>query len=170
MIPQADSLFRVGLNFIPRSEWYNPASMSRISKINGGMLNRRHILFTLLLFVLVVAACGTPAAPSTAIPPVPAEYAGKTNPLGADAAAKGALDYVSYCEACHGASGHGDGPAGVALNPPPASLPKLAAQVGDDYLFWRVSEGKLGTAMVGWGSVLSEEQIWQVVAYIRTLK
>jgi mono/diheme cytochrome c family protein len=123
-----------------------------------------------LLCMLVVAACGTPAAPSTVIPPVPAEYAGKTSPLGADAAERGLLDYVSYCEACHGAGGHGDGPASAALNPPPASLPKLAAQVGDDYLFWRISEGKPGTAMVGWGNVLNEEQIWQVVAYIRTLK
>lgn len=133
-------------------------------------MNRLLSFLAILLFVLTISACASPAAPSTEIPPVPAAYAGKTNPLGADAAAKGALDYVSYCEACHGVSGIGDGPAGAALNPRPASLPKIAAQVGDDYLFWRISEGKPGTAMVGWGNVLNEEQVWQVVAYIRTLK
>ncbi len=82
----------------------------------------------------------------------------------------GAVNFNTYCEACHGVTGLGDGPAGQALKPKPANLPALASQVGDDYLFWRISEGKPGTSMVGWAGVLNEEQIWQVVAYIRTLK
>lgn len=139
--------------------------------MDGGKLSRCVPFFvSLLMTALILSACGAPSALSAAVPPVPAKYAGKTNPLGAGAAERGKLDYISYCEACHGASGLGDGPAGAALNPPPASLPDLAAQVGDDYLFWRISEGKAGTAMVGWANVLSEEQIWQVVSYIRTLK
>jgi mono/diheme cytochrome c family protein len=139
-------------------------------KFGGGKLNRRLFFVLAVLLTFTFSACGVPAAPATSFPPAPADYAGKTNPLGADAAAAGSLNYISYCESCHGASGLGDGPAGAALNPPAANLLTVASQVGDDYLFWRISEGKAGTAMVGWGNVLSEEQIWQVVAYIRTLK
>ncbi|MFO7635178.1 MAG: c-type cytochrome, partial [Caldilinea sp.] len=45
---------------------------------------------------------------------IPAEFAGKTNPLGAESAATGAEIYKTYCLACHGERGAGDGPAGVA--------------------------------------------------------
>jgi len=34
--------------------------------------------------------------------------------------------FVRYCSACHGAHGHGDGPAAVALRPPPADLTGIA--------------------------------------------
>ena len=59
--------------------------------------------------------------------------------------------------------------AAAALDPHPANLTSVAAQVGDDYLFWRISEGRPGTAMVGWGTTLTEEQIWQVIAFIHSL-
>ena len=60
-------------------------------------------------------------------------------------------------------------PRPQAFDPRPSNLPVLATQVGDDYLFWRISEGKAGTSMVGWAGVLSEEQIWQVIAYLHSL-
>jgi mono/diheme cytochrome c family protein len=66
--------------------------------------------------------------------------------------------------------GHGDGPAGSALVPKPRNLPELASIVGDDYLFWRITTGKTGTSMVAWKGILTDEQIWQVVAFIHTLK
>ncbi|NUQ60493.1 MAG: cytochrome c [Anaerolineales bacterium] len=93
-----------------------------------------------------------------------------TNPLGADAATAGAEVFNTNCASCHGPEGHGDGPAGAALDPAPKNLPELAAQVGDDYLYWRISTGKEGTSMVAWKGVLTDEQIWQAVAFIRTLK
>ncbi len=134
---------------------------------------KKHLLFILILGALVLAACGGGGGASdepTALDPVPAEFAGKTNPLGADAAADGAKVFQVNCEACHGAQGHGDGPAGQALDPKPKNLPDLAAKVGDDYLFWRVATGKPGTSMAPWKGILTDEQIWQTVAFIRTLK
>lgn len=134
---------------------------------------KKHLLIIVLLGALLLAACGGGANSSSqtaALDPVPAEYAGKTNPLGADAAAEGAKVFKANCETCHGPQGHGDGPAGQALDPQPKNLPELAAQAGDDYFFWRISEGKPGTSMVSWKGILTEEQIWQVVAFIRTLK
>jgi len=130
---------------------------------------KKYLLFALILGTLLLAACGgsnEPATPET----VPAEYAGKTNPLSADAATGGAKLFQVNCEPCHGAQGHGDGPSGELLDPKPKNLPVLAATVGDDYLFWRISTGKPGTSMAPWTGVLTEEQIWQVVAFIRTLK
>lgn len=124
----------------------------------------------LVLSAVLIAACGGRSSEPVALDPVPAEYAGMTNPLGADAATAGAEVFNTNCASCHGPEGHGDGPAGAALDPAPKNLPELAAQVGDDYLYWRISTGKEGTSMVAWKGVLTDEQIWQAVAFIRTLK
>ncbi len=124
----------------------------------------------LVLLAVILTACGGGSSDPNALAPVPAEYAGKTNPLGADAATAGAEVFKTNCESCHGPQGHGDGPAGVALDPAPKNLAELQTRAGDDYLFWRISTGKEGTSMVPWLGVLTEEQIWQAVAFINTLK
>ena len=133
---------------------------------------KRFLLVVLVLIVSVLTACGKSGGSENVeeIPPVPGEFAGRTNPLGADAAFAGAEVFDGYCASCHGESGHGDGPAGASLQPAPKNLAELQTQVGDDYLFWRISTGKQGTAMVAWQGILTDEQIWQVAAFIRTLK
>jgi mono/diheme cytochrome c family protein len=130
---------------------------------------KKMLFVVLVLSALALAACGG-GTETAVVESIPAEFAGKTNPLGADAAVSGAEIFQYNCQACHGEQGHGDGPAGVALEPKPKNLPVLAATVGDDYLFWRISTGKAGTSMVGWKGILTDEQIWQVVAFIHTLK
>ena len=132
----------------------------------------KKVLFVvLMLAALVLAACGGGGAETVvALDSVPADFSGKTNPLGADAATAGAEVFKTNCAACHGDTGLGDGPAGAALDPAPKNLAELQAQAGDDYLFWRITTGKEGTSMVPWKGILTEEQIWQVVAFLRTLK
>lgn len=131
----------------------------------------KKVLFVVLvLSAIILAACGGGSDAAVTLDPVPAEYAGATNPLGADAATAGAEVFKTNCESCHGPQGHGDGPAGAALDPAPKNLPEVAALAGDDYLYWRVNTGKEGTAMVAWKGVLTDEQIWQAVVFIRTLK
>jgi len=131
-------------------------------------MKKQLFLVVLVLTALVLAACGGGGTP-TPIPAVPADWAGKAMPAGIDAAA-GKEVFTTNCESCHGSTGVGDGEAGAALDPKPANLVVFAPQVGDDYLFWRVSTGKEGTSMVAWAGVLTDEQIWQAIAYIRTLK
>jgi high-affinity iron transporter len=132
---------------------------------------KKVLVVVFVLGGMILAACGSGGANAVAtLAPVPADYAGQTNPLGADAASVGAEIFKTNCEACHGARGHGDGPAGAALDPAPKNLAELQAQTTDDYLFWRISTGKAGTSMVGWKGILTDEQIWQTVAFIRTLK
>lgn len=133
-------------------------------------------LVTLLtLGMLVLSACGSGNSNSApqdigALESVPAEYAGKTNPLDADASAEGAKIFKTNCETCHGPQGYGDGPIGESLSPKPQNLAELQAVVADDYLYWRIAEGSPGTSMPPWKNILTEEQIWQIVAFIRTLK
>jgi mono/diheme cytochrome c family protein len=129
----------------------------------------------ILAGVLILAACSSNTNSSNvnnnaALPAVPAEYAGRKNPLGSDAATAGAKVFQANCQMCHGVQGHGDGPAGESLDPKPKNLAALQTNAADDFLFWRISEGVPGTAMVGWKQILTEEQIWQVVTFIRTLK
>ena len=131
---------------------------------------KKNLLLIFILGALLLAACGGGKEAVATLEPVPADFAGKTNPLGADATTEGAEVFKVNCESCHGPQGHGDGPAGQVLDPKPKNLPELAAQVGDDYLFWRISTGKPGTSMAPWTGILTDEQIWQAVTFIRTLK
>lgn len=134
------------------------------------------IILMIGVCILLLAACGGNESSSSGtsttatLAPVPAEYAGLKNPLGEDAAGAGAEVFRTNCEMCHGPQGHGDGPAGQSLEPRPGNLAEVQARAGDDYLFWRIHDGKPGTSMVAWKGILSDEQIWQAVAFIRTLK
>lgn len=107
---------------------------------------------------------------------VPAEYVGKTNPMEskADVVAAGKTVYEANCLSCHGTTGTGDGPAGAALNPKPGNLVQVAADDPVDRIFWRISEGGMqapfNSSMPAWKGVLSEDERWQVVSYIKSLK
>ena len=132
---------------------------------------KKFTLFVLVLAALVLTACGGSKAEATpTLEPVPAEFAGKTNPLGTDAATAGATVFQVNCEPCHGPQGHGDGPAGAALDPKPRNLAEFQKNVADDYLFWRINTGRPGTSMAPWQGILTEEQIWQAIAFVRTLQ
>jgi mono/diheme cytochrome c family protein len=76
--------------------------------------------------------------------------------------------YVNICIRCHGIDGKGA--MGIKLVPPPADLTAPAVQNRlDGTLFRRIHEGKPNTAMGAWKYALSDEEIWDVLAYVRTL-
>jgi OmcA/MtrC family decaheme c-type cytochrome len=83
--------------------------------------------------------------------------------------------YQTYCIACHGASGKGDGPAAKTLPVKPADHTRanVMNQHTDQYLFEVISKGGASVGksaqMPAWGAVLKEAQIQEVVGYIRTL-
>ena len=134
-------------------------------------MNRKQLPVFFVIGILLLMACGASQAEDAFTPAaVPTEFTGLSNPLGPEAAAAGAAIFQANCELCHGPQGHGDGVAGQSLEPKPQNLADLQAIVGDDYLFWRIHEGKPGTAMVAWKGILTDEQIWQTVAFIRTLE
>lgn len=108
----------------------------------------------------------------------PAEYAGKISHKWADleAIARGAQIYEQQCASCHGGNGVGTGALASALAHPPADLTNnfhTSPGNGDAYLFWRVSEGgtvepflSQGSAMPAFRTILSEDERWDVLAYV----
>jgi high-affinity iron transporter len=128
--------------------------------------------------VAVVAALGAAAAvawwlaAARPLEELPAEYAGRRNPLAGDAVvAAGAELFRVNCASCHGDHADGHGPASVGLVPPPADFRggTVLAQHSDAYLYYRLSLGKPGTAMPSFHGVLDETERWQVIAYLRSL-
>lgn len=107
--------------------------------------------------------------------PIPDEYKGLTNPMTADEASleRGAELYTTYCASCHGDGGMGDGPASAALDPVPAPVAHTSQMMGNDYLFWRVSEGgamdPFNSAMPAWENTLDEQARWDVINYTQAL-
>jgi cytochrome c oxidase cbb3-type subunit 3 len=83
--------------------------------------------------------------------------------------------YGQFCASCHGQSGKGDGAAAAALNPKPRD------HTDKDYMS-KMSDAdmlsviKNGGASIGksplmppWGASLKDDQIQDIIAYIRTL-
>ena len=104
---------------------------------------------------------------------VPAAYRGARNPMTRtpDTLRAGGALYAENCASCHDASGMGHGDAGLALYPSPALLAHLLRmpQAVDEYLLWAVSDGgePFGTAMPAFKDALAQEQIWQIITYMR---
>ncbi|HZT05772.1 MAG TPA: CopD family protein, partial [Chloroflexota bacterium] len=82
--------------------------------------------------------------------------------------ARGEEIYRADCAMCHGISGRGDGPAGLALVPRPADFRvHLAAGHTDGQLFDWISNGFPGSAMPAWKDRLNEEDRWNVLNYLQ---
>ena len=77
--------------------------------------------------------------------------------------------YRSRCAVCHGKTGLGDGPGGKALVPQPKSLKAPIVQnQTDGEIFWKISKGR--NDMIKWEPILTEQQRWDLVNFIRTMK
>ena len=118
-----------------------------------------------------------PTAPSTKTstsPAAAADPARSATPPAGDAEA-GLADYQIYCASCHGPSGGGDGPIAPTLPVQPAKHNdgNYMNALDDAYLFKVISEGgpAVGKSvmMAPWGGSLSDEQIRNLIAFIRTL-
>ena len=86
--------------------------------------------------------------------------------------AAGRVVYAARCASCHGDRGLGDGPAAAGIRPPPPAIGDSSAMrgVSPEMLFRVVSAGVSGTAMPAWGAMLTAQQRWNVVAYVRALQ
>lgn len=130
-----------------------------------------------ILSALVLAACGGGGEEGKGDEPnIPADAASRTNPVAgnAEAITAGQALYMGTCASCHGDSGKGDGPASASLDPKPADLVAAASEFTDGSLFYIISEGGAATGMsatmVSYKSLFSEDELWQLVSYVKSLK
>lgn len=92
-------------------------------------------------------------------------------PPTADSIAQGRRLYETYCLRCHGATGLGNGPDASKLGWPIENMNLQAHlhQHSDEQLYWWIKEGKAGTPMPAFGTQLTDEEIWHLINYLRTL-
>jgi cbb3-type cytochrome c oxidase subunit III len=86
------------------------------------------------------------------------------------AAVDGALVYAQHCVVCHGDKGNGDTRVRRGLSAPPRDFTtaRSRAELTRKRMLQSVINGRPGTAMMAFGSRLSEAEINAVVDYIRT--
>jgi glucose/arabinose dehydrogenase/mono/diheme cytochrome c family protein len=80
---------------------------------------------------------------------------------------KGENLFNTYCVSCHGKTGLGDGSPGKYPLEPANFHSKVVTDQTDGALFWKMSKGR--GVMPAYAASFSEEQRWQLVAYIRQL-
>ena len=77
-------------------------------------------------------------------------------------AVSGAEIFAYVCTQCHGLEGEG-------LVGPSLRDEEFQSRISDDEIFRTINLGHDATAMIGWGGVLTSDQIQQLVTFIRTL-
>jgi mono/diheme cytochrome c family protein len=92
-------------------------------------------------------------------------------PATADNIHAGQLNFGSYCMVCHGLDGQNTGvPFADKMAPPVPSLDSAAVQAYTDGQLHRViSDGIFPSGMLASKAVFRDEEIWQLVLYIRHL-
>jgi mono/diheme cytochrome c family protein len=81
----------------------------------------------------------------------------------------GADHYHDMCVFCHGAPGVKPGAVAGALNPRPPELTKTAGEWKPAELFWITKHGVKMTGMPGFGPTHTDEELWQIVAFVKKL-
>lgn len=84
--------------------------------------------------------------------------------------AVGGMQFRGSCASCHGIEGRVPTELGRAMYPRVPDLGSASVQQWSDAeLFWVIKDGIRLSGMPGFGRTLSDEQIWPLVHYIRTL-
>lgn len=87
-----------------------------------------------------------------------------------DHAAAGYQVFRAQCTSCHGAPGVPPDGFGMGLYPPAPSLNGSEVQEwSDSELYWIAKNGIRHTGMPAFGFVLSDEELWNLVAFLRRL-
>jgi mono/diheme cytochrome c family protein len=77
--------------------------------------------------------------------------------------------YNETCVYCHGGPGHDPVDIGKGLNPEPPYLADTVNHWTNNELFWIIRNGIRMTGMPSFGATHKEEEIWNLVAFIKQL-
>jgi mono/diheme cytochrome c family protein len=81
---------------------------------------------------------------------------------------EGAEHYDAMCVSCHLAPGTPENEMRPGMNPKPPRLASVPARNPTEQ-FWIVKHGLKMTAMPAWGTTHSDEEIWNMVAFLQRL-
>jgi mono/diheme cytochrome c family protein len=96
------------------------------------------------------------------LPPAP--------PNNAVSVASGRMQYGGRCASCHGLDGRTPTDVGRWMYPRSPDLGSPAVQEWSDAeLFWIIKHGIRLSGMPGFGKIHSDEEIWHLVHYVRSL-
>lgn len=84
---------------------------------------------------------------------------------------RGSIVFKTYCILCHGADGEGDGRASKIHNPKPANLTLSIPTDAQKEIIIRTGGASVGRSAVmpAWGEHLTDEQVSDLVAYLRKI-
>ncbi len=153
----------------------------RLGAVSGRVLQStptRHRAPSVMCLCSLLAALGLLAyAPGSAAAQwIEVDVPSRPDPATVDVAAGRAI-YEERCWFCHGEEGDGRGPVAPYLWPRPRDFTmgsyKLRTTMSgelplDEDLYRTITRGIAGSSMPAWESVLSEEERWQVIAYIKS--
>ena len=135
------------------------------------------ILSVMVVFSLVAVTssfAGTKCPQPRKTKAAPGGIAKKKIPGSADAA-RGKKIYTKTakpmaCKMCHGDKGDGNGKLGAALKPKPRNFTcaKTMKDVSAGQMFYIIKNGSKGTGMAAHKKTLKDNQIWDVIKYVRS--
>lgn len=128
--------------------------------MRGGLL----LLVLIALFIAQVPAVLAQQQPPSSPPYDPAQV---VIPLAPPNARAGQSSYQENCAPCHGVTGNADGPTVPDLPSPPTAFAsaEAIANLSPGMLFHTTKFGRLEKLMPPWRNELSDDQIWNTVAY-----
>ncbi|MEO8582667.1 MAG: PQQ-dependent sugar dehydrogenase [Flavitalea sp.] len=121
------------------------------------------------LFIMIMISCfGKPGYAQEAGWRIPSWADTMSTPFPVTQAVlkEGKKIYSTFCQACHGQNGNGEGAPGMTFEVKPANFhDHEVMRQKDATLFWKVTRGHGG--MPAFATSLTLEQRWQVVSYLR---
>jgi mono/diheme cytochrome c family protein len=128
---------------------------------------RNSVLLAALALGIVVGVRSTVAAANA----VPAAARDLSNPVAADPASveRGRQVYLANCSACHGVRADGGGPTAPDIVPRPGTILEAVRAATPGELYYRITNGYVGTPMPAFSSSLTESERWDLVNYLRSL-
>jgi mono/diheme cytochrome c family protein len=87
-----------------------------------------------------------------------------------EAQGRGRVLFVAHCALCHGVHADGQGVRREGFSTPPANFtdPLWQSRMTDRHIFYVIREGESATAMPSWSGALTDDQTWDLVAYLRS--
>jgi mono/diheme cytochrome c family protein len=121
--------------------------------------------FLPLILLVLSAASLLAAVGGDWLSQVPARDRQKPNPFAgqSDAVQAGRLLYLDHCAQCHGKNAEG------SRNRPPLRSRRVQSDSTEGDVHWLLVNGNMRRGMPSW-SKLPDQQLWQLVSYLRSLK